>query len=124
MITLAIIIASVLLSLAIGLPIDPGRPERGSTRSAGPILDGMQTMPAFVYLLPAMFFFDSVPAVIATIVYAVPPLIRLTTLGIKGVSPSAVEAAESYERRAARFCATSRCRWPCRRSWLESTRRR
>ncbi len=99
MITLAIIIASVLLSLAIGLPI--GILAAQSARFDAilrPILDGMQTMPAFVYLLPAMFFFGlgKVPAVIATIVYAVPPLIRLTTLGIKGVSPSAVEAAESY----------------------------
>lgn len=99
MITLAIIIASVLLALSIGLPI--GILAAQSSRFDAllrPILDGMQTMPAFVYLLPAMFFFGlgKVPAVIATIVYAVPPLIRLTTLGIKGVSASAVEAAESY----------------------------
>lgn len=99
MITLAIIISSVLLALAIGLPIGILAAQSQRFDAAlRPLLDGMQTMPAFVYLLPAMFFFGlgKVPAVIATIVYAVPPLIRLTTLGIKGVSASAVEAAESY----------------------------
>ncbi|CAN5542953.1 proline/glycine betaine ABC transporter permease [soil metagenome] len=99
MITLAIIIASVILALAIGLPIGILAAQSQRFDAAlRPLLDGMQTMPAFVYLLPAMFFFGlgKVPAVIATIVYAVPPLIRLTTLGIKGVSASAVEAAEAY----------------------------
>ena len=99
MITLAIIIASVFLALLIGLPFGILAAQFRTVDSIlRPILDGMQTMPAFVYLLPAMFFFGlgKVPAVIATVVYAVPPLIRLTTLGIKGVSASAVEAAESY----------------------------
>ena len=99
MITLAIIIASVLLALSIGLPLGILAAQYARVDMIlRPILDGMQTMPAFVYLLPAMMFFrlGKVPAVIATVVYAVPPLIRLTTLGIKGVSASAVEAAESY----------------------------
>ena len=99
MITLAIIFTSVILSLAIGLPLGilAAQFDRLNTFMR-PVLDGMQTMPSFVYLIPAMMFFGlgKVPAVIATVVYAVPPLIRLTTLGIKGVSPSAVEAAESY----------------------------
>jgi glycine betaine/proline transport system permease protein len=99
MITLAIIIASVILSLAIGLPLGILAAQYDRLNAVmRPVLDGMQTMPSFVYLIPAMMFFGlgKVPAVIATVVYAVPPLIRLTTLGIKGVSPSAVEAAESY----------------------------
>ena len=99
MISLAIIIASVLLSLAIGLPLGIlAAQSKRIDNIMKPILDGMQTMPAFVYLLPAMFFFGlgKVPAVIATVVYAVPPLIRLTTLGINSVSASAIEAAESY----------------------------
>lgn len=99
MITLAIIFASVFLALLIGLPFGILAAQFQKVDAIlRPILDGMQTMPAFVYLLPAMFFFSlgKVPAVIATVVYAVPPLIRLTTLGIKGVSASAVEAAESY----------------------------
>jgi len=63
-----------------------------------PILDGMQTMPSFVYLVPAIMFFSlgNVPAVMATIVYAVPPAIRLTNLGIRQVSPEIVEAARSF----------------------------
>lgn len=99
MITMAIIIASVILSLAIGLPLGILAAQYDRLNAVmRPVLDGMQTMPSFVYLIPAMMFFGlgKVPAVIATVVYAVPPLIRLTTLGIKGVSPSAVEAAESY----------------------------
>ncbi len=58
----------------------------------------MQTMPIFVYLVPAVLFFDlgNVPAVMATIIYAVPPSIRLTTLGIRQVSPEVVEAARSF----------------------------
>lgn len=99
MITLAIIIASVLMSLIIGLPLGilAAQNDRFNT-AIRPILDGMQTMPSFVYLIPAMMFFGlgKVPAVMATVIYAVPPLIRLTALGIRGVSPSAIEAAESY----------------------------
>ncbi len=63
-----------------------------------PILDAMQTMPSFVYLIPAMMLFGlgKVPAVIATIIYAVPPVIRLTNVGIRQVSPSVVEAARAF----------------------------
>jgi glycine betaine/proline transport system permease protein len=99
MMTLAIIIASVAISLLLGLPtgILVARNERVAT-AVRPILDGMQTMPAFVYLIPAMMFFGlgKVPAVFATVIYAVPPLIRLTDLGIRGVTNSAIEAAEAY----------------------------
>lgn len=99
MMTLAIIIASVVISLLLGLPtgILVARNERVAT-AVRPVLDGMQTMPAFVYLIPAMMFFGlgKVPAVFATVIYAVPPLIRLTNLGIRGVTNSAIEAAEAY----------------------------
>ena len=63
-----------------------------------PVLDGMQTMPSFVYLVPAIFFFGlgNVPAVIATIIYAAPPAIRLTNLGIRQVSPETLEAARAF----------------------------
>lgn len=99
MITLAIIVASVLISVIIGLPIGilTAQNDRAET-AIRPILDGMQTMPSFVYLIPAMMFFGlgKVPAVIATVVYSVPPLIRLTSLGIRRVTPSAIEAADAY----------------------------
>ena len=63
-----------------------------------PILDGMQTMPSFVYLIPAVFFFGlgKVPAVVATFIYAVPPCIRLTNLGIRQVSKEIVEAGKAF----------------------------
>ena len=99
MITLAIIFTAAIISILIGLPIGilVARSPKFEML-ARPILDGMQTMPAFVYLIPAMFFFGLgvVSAVFATIIYAVPPLIRLTDLGIRGVAGSAIEAATAY----------------------------
>jgi glycine betaine/proline transport system permease protein len=99
MITLAIIIASVIISFIIGLPVGilAAQSDRADAMIR-PLLDGAQTMPAFVYLIPALMFFGlgRVPAVIATVTYAVPPLIRLTNLGIRTVAQSAVEAATAY----------------------------
>lgn len=99
MMTLAIVISSVVIAIALGLPlgIATARSERASTIMR-PILDGAQTMPSFVYLIPALMFFGlgKVPAVMATVIYAMPPLIRLTHLGIRTVTQSAIEAAEAY----------------------------
>ncbi|RKJ70240.1 ABC transporter permease subunit, partial [Butyricicoccus sp. 1XD8-22] len=63
-----------------------------------PILDAMQTMPSFVYLIPVIFFFPlgNVPAVIATIIYALPPVIRLTELGLRNVDKEVIESAQSF----------------------------
>jgi len=99
MMTLAIIFAAVLISLLIGIPT--GIAMARSDRVANvlrPLLDAMQTMPSFVYLIPALMFFGlgKVPAVFATIIYAVPPVIRLTNVGIRGVSQSVVEAAQAF----------------------------
>ncbi len=99
MMTLALIFAAVLLSLAIGIPT--GVLMARSDRFASilrPILDAMQTMPSFVYLIPALMFFGlgKVPAVFATIIYAVPPVIRLTNVGIRGVPRSVIEAAQAF----------------------------
>ncbi len=99
MITLAIIIASVIIAFVLGLPIGILAAQSDKADSfIRPLLDGAQTMPAFVYLIPALMFFGlgRVPAVIATVTYAVPPLIRLTNLGIRTVSQSAIEAATAY----------------------------
>lgn len=99
MTTLSIIIASVIIAVLIGLPVGILAAQNQTVNTIlRPILDGMQTMPAFVYLIPALMFFGLglVPAVIATVIYATPPLIRLTILGIQGVSMSAVEAAQAY----------------------------
>jgi len=79
--TLSLVIASVFFSLLIGIPtgINMARNDR-SEILLKPLLDGMQTMPSFVYLIPALMFFGmgKVPAMFATIIYAVPPVIRLT----------------------------------------------
>lgn len=99
MTTLAIIVTSVLVALLIGIPfgILAGRNDRVES-SLRPVLDFMQTMPAFVYLIPAVFFFGlgKVPAVVATFIYAVPPCIRLTNLGIRQVSAEVVEAGQAF----------------------------
>ncbi|PKM89364.1 MAG: choline ABC transporter permease subunit [Firmicutes bacterium HGW-Firmicutes-12] len=97
--TLAIVLVSVLISLIIGLPI--GILMSYNDRVAvvfKPILDAMQTMPSFVYLIPAMMLFNlgKVPAVFATIIYSIPPVIRLTDLGIRSVPKEMVEAAQSF----------------------------
>ena len=88
--TLSIVLASVVISLLIGLPV--GIMISGSDRAnviVRPILDTMQTMPVFVYLIPAVLFFGlgKAPAVIATTIYAIVPVIRLTSHGIRQVDP-------------------------------------
>lgn len=97
--TLALMLTAVFFALALGIPIGiwAARNTRVET-FLRPILDGMQTMPAFVYLIPVLLFFGiaRVPSVIATLVYALPPIIRLTTIGIQRVSPELLEAAESF----------------------------
>jgi glycine betaine/proline transport system permease protein len=97
--TLALMLFSVLLSLVIGIPLGIlcALDDR-IDRALRPVLDAMQTMPAFVYLIPVVVLFGvaRVPAVIATVIYAIPPAIRLTNLGIREVNPSAIEAAKSF----------------------------
>lgn len=97
--TLAIIITSVIISLAMGIPtgILMARSERVESLLR-PLLDAMQTMPSFVYLIPVMMLFSlgKVPAVFATIIYAMPPVIRLTNTGIRQVSQSVIEAAQAF----------------------------
>jgi len=97
--TLTIVITSVVISLLIGLPI--GILISSSKRANAimrPVLDTMQTMPSFVYLIPAVMLLGlgNVPAVIATTIYAVPPVIRLTSHGIQQVDIEVVEAARAF----------------------------
>ncbi|MBA7704179.1 Glycine betaine transport system permease protein OpuAB [subsurface metagenome] len=98
MMTLAIIIVAVIISLALGIPAGIIMARSNRVESIfKPILDAMQTMPSFVYLIPALMLFGlgKVPAVFATIIYAVPPVIRLTNSGIRQVSESVIEAAKA-----------------------------
>ncbi len=97
--TLALMGVSVIISLVIGIPLGILSARYNKLDAAlRPLLDAMQTMPAFVYLVPVLLFFGiaRVPSVVATIVYALPPAIRLTNLGIRRVSPATVEAARSF----------------------------
>ena len=99
MTTLAIVIASVILCVLIGLPLGvlAGKSDRFEA-FIRPILDTMQTIPAFVYLVPVvmMIGIGNVSGVIVTIIFALPPLVRLTSLGVRGVNPSVVEAARAF----------------------------
>jgi glycine betaine/proline transport system permease protein len=96
--TLALTMAAVVISLAIGIPLGiwAGRSDR-LLRVVSPILDVMQIMPTFAYLAPLTLFFliGSPAAVVATMIYAIPPAIRITALGIRGVPHDTVEAATS-----------------------------
>jgi glycine betaine/proline transport system permease protein len=94
--TLALMLVAVALSLCIGIPLGiwAGRSDR-ALRLFTPVLDAMQIIPAFAYLMPVVIFFAVGPAaaVITTMIYAVPPAVRITALGIRGVPVNTVEAA-------------------------------
>lgn len=97
--TLSIVITSVLISLVLGFPLGvlvaSGKRIDAMVR---PVLDTMQTMPSFVYMIPAAMLLGlgPVPAVIATTIYAMPPVVRLTSHGIQQVNSEVVEAAKSF----------------------------
>ncbi len=97
--TLTVIVTSVILFLLLGFPLGVliSFSDRAS-RLVRPVLDTMQTMPSFVYLIPAVMLLGmgNVPAVIATIIYAMPPIVRMTSHGIRQVDREVVEAAQSF----------------------------
>ncbi|MBD2844850.1 proline/glycine betaine ABC transporter permease [Paenibacillus sp. IB182496] len=97
--TLALVLTAAIISVVLGVPL--GIAAARSNRLQAlllPVLDFMQTMPAFVYLLPAVAFFSLgvVPGVIASVIFAIPPTIRLTNLGIRQVPEDLVEAADAF----------------------------
>ena len=97
--TIALMVVAVVIAVTVGLPLGVLAARNSIANNLmRPILDGMQTMPSFVYLLPGILFFGlGKPAgIFATIIYAVPPVIRLTNLGIRQVSTEAVEAAHAF----------------------------
>ena len=97
--TLAIIFVSTLIAIAIGIPVGiwMSRSDRVQALIT-PILDIMQTMPIFVYLIPVVMLFGlgKIPGLIAVVIYAVPPVIRLTNLGIRLVDKEVLEAADAF----------------------------
>ncbi|QFY60829.1 choline ABC transporter permease subunit [Rhizobium grahamii] len=97
--TLALVLASTFVSMIVGIPLGIAAARRAWVYSLlRPILDLMQTIPTFVYLIPALILFGlgMVPGLIATVIFAIPAPIRLTRLGIISTPPSLVEAAESF----------------------------
>lgn len=96
---LSLVITSVIISLVIGIPLGIlGSQKAAVKKIINPVLDLMQTMPAFVYLLPAIFFFNIgvVPGVVASVIFSMPPTIRLTMLGIEQVPKDLIEATEAF----------------------------
>ncbi|MEY0303803.1 glycine betaine/L-proline ABC transporter permease ProW [Providencia manganoxydans] len=99
MVTLALVLTALLFCLIIGLPLGIWLARSDKAASIiRPLLDAMQTTPAFVYLVPIVMLFGigNVPGVVVTIIFALPPIIRLTILGIKQVPADLIEAAESF----------------------------
>jgi glycine betaine/proline transport system permease protein len=99
MITLSLVITSVVFCLVIGLPLGIAAARSDRVQAVlRPVMDAMQTTPAFVYLVPVVMLFGigNVPGVVTTIVFALPPLIRLTNLGIRGVRADLIEASRSF----------------------------
>jgi len=97
--TLALVLTAAFISVLIGVPVGILCARKNSIQKiVTPVLDFMQTMPAFVYLLPAVTFFSLgvVPGVISSIIFAIPPTIRLTNLGIRQVPSELVEAADAF----------------------------
>lgn len=97
--TLSLMIVAVLMSVAIGIPIGIMMASFKWLRTILlPVLDVMQTMPSFVYLIPVVMLFNlgKIAAIIATVIYAVPPVIRLTDLGIRLVDSEVLEASRAF----------------------------
>ena len=99
MVTVSLLGAAAFLCVLLGIPLGIwfGKTQR-VYNAALPVLDFMQTMPAFVYLIPIIAFFGTgkPPGVLATLVFGMPPVIRLTALGIRGVPESTKEAAAAF----------------------------
>ncbi|KMK77763.1 ABC transporter permease [Alkalihalobacillus pseudalcaliphilus] len=99
MLTLALVLTSAFIALVIGIPLGIWMSKSKIVESIlKPMLDLMQTMPAFVYLIPAVAFFGigMVPGVVASVIFAMPPTVRLTNLGIRQVSNELIEAADAF----------------------------
>ncbi len=99
MLTLSMVLIATLLAITIAIPLGILAAQSDKVSAAvKPILDFMQTMPAFVYLIPAVTFFSIgvVPGLFSTIIFALPPGVRMTELGIRGVAEDTVEAGHAF----------------------------
>jgi glycine betaine/proline transport system permease protein len=99
MTTTALMIAATLTAIVVSIPVGVWMSRSARVRQFfTPVLDLMQTLPSFVYLIPTVMIFGpgKIPALIATIVYAAPPLVRLTDLGLRSVDPAVMEASRAF----------------------------
>ncbi|HAG06864.1 MAG: Glycine betaine transport system permease protein opuAB [Clostridia bacterium 62_21] len=97
--TLSLVVTAIIICVLMGIPLGIWAARWNAVHAAiRPVLDFMQTMPSFVYLIPALMLFGlgPVPALISIVVFAMPPLVRLTDLGIRQVAPELVEAARAF----------------------------
>ncbi|MFW6259320.1 MAG: ABC transporter permease [Tangfeifania sp.] len=97
--TTTLVIVSTVIALILGIPFGIWSAKSNTADTIiRPILDFMQTMPAFVYLIPAIFFFSvgNTPGVIATVIFSLPPSVRLTNLGIRNVPGDVIEAGRAF----------------------------
>ena len=97
--TMALVVAAAFVALVVGFPVGVAMAKNDTVEAiVRPVLDFMQTMPPFVYLIPAAMFFGlgKVPGTIATVIFAMPPAVRLTNLGIRQVSTENVEAGLAF----------------------------
>ncbi|MGB8663483.1 MAG: proline/glycine betaine ABC transporter permease [Serratia inhibens] len=97
--TLALVLVATLLAVIIGIPLGILSARSNRVRAVMmPLMDVMQTMPSFVYLIPVLMLFGlgKVPAILATVIYATPPLIRLTDLGIRQVDKEVMESVTAF----------------------------
>ena len=97
--TIALLIVAVGIAIVLGIPFGVLTARSAVARAVvNPVLDLMQTIPSFVYLIPAAMLFGlgKVPAILATVIYATPPLIRLTDLGIRQVDHGVIEASRAF----------------------------
>ncbi|GLQ10388.1 ABC transporter permease [Devosia yakushimensis] len=99
MTTMALMLAATITAIVISIPVGVSMSRSPRVRQViTPVLDLMQTLPSFVYLIPTVMIFGpgKIPALIATIVYAAPPLVRLTDLGLRSVDPAVMEASRAF----------------------------
>jgi glycine betaine/proline transport system permease protein len=99
MATTALMIAATLTAIVVSIPVGVWMSRSNRVRgTVTPVLDLMQTLPSFVYLIPTVMIFGpgKIPALLATIVYAAPPLVRLTDLGLRSVDPAVMEATRAF----------------------------
>lgn len=97
--TTTLVIVATIIALLFGIPLGIWAARSNMANAIiRPILDLMQTMPAFVYLIPAIFFFSvgNTPGVIATVIFSLPPAVRLTSLGIRNVPADVIEAGHAF----------------------------